>query len=101
MTSAPDKLKLIGHLEAPHKRAVLAEYFSSEGWKITAREESLILVHPHMQLHLEGDDLILVHGELSSLEHLPTLTKPLTEANANWHLDVFEEDGRLVKKLQN
>lgn len=97
MTIAPEPLKLVGSLEINGTLAQLIQFFTEHGWH---NNQGTCLRHDSMELHLEGEQWVLLHGQLDVLEQLPVLIETLREAGAQWQIDVFEEDGRLVKKLQ-
>lgn len=97
MTIAPEPLKLIGSLEVPTTLAHFIENLRCQDWQTDGRST---LRHEYMELELEGDEFVLLQGQLDALEHLPILIEALRGACAHWQIDVFEEDGRLVKKLQ-
>lgn len=97
MMEKADFLTLIGCLELPTHLAQFTDYMAGRGWQV---KEGPLLVHEYVELDLEGESFVLLHGRLAALEHLPILIEALRGAGAHWQIDVFEEDGRLVKKLQ-
>lgn len=97
MRENAEALTLIGSLEIPTSLLQFTEHMARQGWRT---EGGSLLAHEHMELHLEGEAFVLLHGRLDQLEYLPLLIEMLREAGAQWQIDVFEEDGRLIKRVQ-
>lgn len=92
-------LKLIGTIESPHTQSELEDLFVHNQWRKLDSHPNQF-ASGHIRIRLEGDEFTLLHGDLTGLDDLHAITQCLSQTDASYSLDVFEEDGRLVKRLQ-
>lgn len=98
-----DPLKIFATLETSLNEPALREYLCKRGWFVDATQnlsfETLALTMEH-----SGDGLYSIRGEMPRTSELDKLLEPLLSAlshdQLHINLDVFEEDGRLVKRVQ-
>lgn len=99
-----DPLKIFATLETALSEAQLLEYWRGRGWSQDKNTHSLRLATCRLQLEYSGDGLYSIRGEIPRAGDLDLLLEPLIRnlcpEQAQLHLDVFEEDGRLVKRIQ-
>lgn len=96
-----DPLILFGTLELSTPIAELLALFSTDQWQVESRDGQHHLSKHGTTLTLEGSSSILLRGqsEHNQIEHwdwLPLLRQRPIES---YNIDVFEEDGRLIKRL--
>jgi hypothetical protein len=94
-------LRVFATIESPMSLELIALQFQPP---LTVKISEQILYIDHEPLHLtimeSAAGEFLLRGELNDLaflqEHVIT---PLTRAAPTLHMDIFEEDGRLIKKI--
>lgn len=99
-----DPLKIFATLETSLSETQLHDILAERGWSIAAGLHCLTCATCTLQLEHSGGGLYNLRGELSRTDNLDKLLEPLISALSHdqWHmnLDIFEEDGRLVKRIQ-
>jgi hypothetical protein len=99
-----DPLKIFATLETSLSEVALQEYLCERGWSVDANTQNLLYAEFSLQLEYSGEGLFVIRGEIPRSSDLDDLLVPLTRSlyheKSHIHLDVFEEDGRLVKRLQ-
>jgi hypothetical protein len=99
-----DPLKIFATLETPLSESRLREHFRHCGWhadRVTGE-----LANGTCILNLEDScgNFYLLRGRVSGGDDLTTelelLLRTLELPDTHYSLDVFEEDGRLVKRVQ-
>jgi hypothetical protein len=100
-----DPLKIFATLDTSLSHAHLLEHLRRRGWSVDARKQTISCAPFSLQLEHSGDGLYTLQGEIPRTQDLDKLLEPLISAmsheQSHINLDVFEEDGRLVKRLQN
>lgn len=102
-----EPLRLFATYETALLMASQAEKLNGAGWRTVGHEHILECQRDGAALRLEqsGDGLFLLRGELereqySSTEAPPVLTF-LRSCATQFQLDVFEEDGRLIRRFSS
>jgi hypothetical protein len=97
-----DPLKIFATLESSLTADQLLAHLRTCGWSGNEHAYSLHRADCWLQLEYSGDGLYSIHGEISRTDDLEKQLQPLIEdlRQGHLHLDVFEEDGRLVKRVQ-
>lgn len=102
-----ESLKLFATYETTLTIALQAEKLSSAGWRTADSEHALECHQDGAALRLEqsGDDLFLLRGDLSREQYtdkgVDAVLGFLHNCAAQFQLDVFEEDGRLTRRISS
>jgi hypothetical protein len=102
-----DMLRLFATYETTLSLAAQAETLHKLGWHASGGENSLECKNTGMTLQLEhsGDDLFLLRGELERDRYTNDGAAPLLaflrDGAAQFQLDIFEEDGRLIRRISS
>lgn len=100
-----DTLKLFATYETPLTLAVQAKKLRAQGWDTHGDDNTLNCLQPGLtlQLELSGDHLFLLRGELDQFPNAATdaLLAFLRHCAEQFQVDIFEEDGRLVRRVSS
>jgi hypothetical protein len=105
MTTSVD-YTLTATLEGTDIASLLVNRLTQAGWQLSRQDDGLLAMYPPFTLNLElsQNDLVLVHGHFSLKtplhEVLHLLLDPIHELSLNYGVDIYEEDGRLVKRIE-
>ncbi len=93
-------LKVLASLESDLSLSQWQEFMTSQGWRVSNTEAGLRMQKLSLDLAMEGDGFTLLHGTIKVLEQDVTRIKELLKDRAQLlQLDVFEEDGRMIKRI--
>jgi len=99
-----DPLKVFATLETSLSKAALQEYLCKRGWSVDIDTQNILYTAFAVQLEHSGDELFTLRGEIPRTDDLEDLLAPLISTlyheQCHINLDVFEEDGRLIKRVQ-
>ncbi len=97
-----DPLKLFVTLETPLTRTQLLAQFTEHGWNCDRGTGELLLPGFVLSLEHSGGHSYLMRGWLERSANWQDQITPLLAALAqvSYSLDVFEEDGRLIGRMQ-
>ncbi|MCR6650483.1 MAG: hypothetical protein NVV73_02760 [Cellvibrionaceae bacterium] len=100
-----ETLRLFATFETALSLSAQAKRLRGQGWRITGCGDGLEGVSGNLKMQLEpsGDELFMLRGEVA---HYPSddadaLLTFLRNCAVQFQLDVFEEDGRLIRRLSN
>jgi hypothetical protein len=102
-----ETLKLFATYTTDLPLAAQAKRLRDQGWRTVADDNSLACQHTGVTLRLEqsGSDEFLLRGELERDQYTETnAAAPLAflrECAEPFQLDIFEEDGRLVRRMSS
>jgi len=101
-----EPLRLFATYETLTPLPAQAEHLRGRGWSAIPQNEGLICRQGGVQLRLEssGGDLYLLRGEVDCVEKdaaMALLADFLRTIAQVFQVDVFEEDGRLVRRISS
>ncbi len=102
-----ESLRLFATYETALPMASQAEKLNDAGWRTVGNEHSLECQQDGASLRLEqsGDGLFLLRGELEREQYAnaetPSVLTLLRSCATQFQLDVFEEDGRLIRRFSS
>lgn len=102
-----DQLKLFATYETALPLAAQAETLHRLGWRAAGDDNNLACHNTGVTLQLEhsGEGVFLLRGELErdqySRDEANIVLAFLRGCDAQFQLDVFEEDGRLIRRLSS
>lgn len=98
-----EPLRLFATLQSLEPLETWAAIFKRAGWRATQRSDQLILKSEGFSGSLEQSEpgMWMLRGEIEGLEMADQLSSILRAAEAQFQIDLFEEDGRLLRRLTN
>lgn len=98
-----EPLKLFATLQTLRPLASWDAIFTRAGGKTSQRPDQLTVKYRGFSGSLEQSEpgVLMLRGEIESLEMAERLSSILREAEAHYQIDLFEEDGRLLRRLTN
>jgi hypothetical protein len=98
-----EPLRLFATLQTLKPLASWTTIFTRAGWQTTQEAEQLTVTYRGFSGALEQSEpgVLMLRGEIESLEMADRLSSILREAQAQYQIDLFEEDGRLLRRLTN
>ena len=99
-----DPLKIFATLETPLSESLLRDHFRHCGWHADSVTGELANGTCILNLEDSGGNFYLLRGWVSGGGDLTTelelLLRTLEITDTHYSLDIFEEDGRLVRRIQ-
>lgn len=100
-----EMLKVFATYETPLPLTAQATRLRDQGWQITALTDSLKCLNGNLRLQLEpsGEDFHLLRGEATQYPSadIDALLTFLRGCADPFQLDIFEEDGRLIRRISS
>ncbi len=98
-----EPLRLFATLQTLRPLANWDAIFSREGWKTSQSPDQLTVTYRGFSGSFEQSEpgVLMLRGEIESLELAVRLSSILREAETHYQIDLFEEDGRLLRRLTN
>lgn len=97
-----EPLKIFATLETPLSPSQLTSQFRAQGWRIDKNSAVMRKLTWSLSLEKSDGNLYLLNGHLADPENLHESLQQLVAALSQTHycIDLFEEDGRLVRRVQ-
>lgn len=94
------RLKLMGTVSSDLTRQQWRQLFEQHGWSCEDAYDHSRLRHKDIELSIEGDGFTLLHGYINDAEQSTATIIAVFGTHADtYQLDIYEEDGRLVKRV--
>lgn len=93
-------LKFLGTIETSLDHAQWLSLLARQGWDARLQDDRLAAGKGRANIEVEGLGLALVYGWLGELSgDLREIQNLLKQAGHLQQLDIFEEDGRMIKRV--
>lgn len=98
-----EPLRLFATLQTFKSLESWSAIFTCNGWKTIQQPDQLAVKYRGFTGSLEQSEpgVLMLRGEVESLDMADRLSSILREAEAHYQIDLFEEDGRLLRRLTN
>lgn len=96
-----EPFRVFATLETDQTLLAWQTLFSRKGWRTVGGQTKISLESDGFVASLEESEqgLLILRGELTEWNVLAQLTALLRDHQARFQIDIFEEDGRLLRRL--